>query len=372
MLRKPLFRFGIALFIIFCIMFAVIQLKLIIVPFLAGYIFHFALKPFVNILNQRGIRHRTSVVIVFIVAFCLLGGFLKLFVPAIISEFHGIQANIPTYSQELTQKFGALEDTFFGEKSGLGTAFNGNDADFKVLITEYISGFLITFLKQLPGIVISSLPLFLFVFIIPFATFFFLLDEYKIKKVLIDHVPNRYFETTLNLMHSLNRQFGLLLGGMLVTVLLMSTIISLLLWMIGIDYPIILGIFAGVSNLIPYAGPVVGTFAGFIISLMTGAPNSMYLYVVLVFVAANLIENIFIQPIIYARAANLHPLIVIFLVLSGSRFGGIVGMLAAVPVASLLQVTVKILYKELARPARPDFNQYKDIVLPIWDQQSAE
>ncbi len=360
MLKKPFIRFAISLIVVGIILFAVLELRAIIMPFLVGYIFHFALKPFVNFFSRRGMKHRLSVTVVFLSAFLIAAVFFKLFIPAIISEFHDIQDNIPVYSQELEDKIAVLENSL---PEGISSFFPSDapDGETDSFIKKYISGYFIDVLKKLPGLVLSYLPFFLYLFIIPFATFFFLLDEYKIKKAFIDNVPNMYFETSLNLMHSLNRQFGLLLGGMLITVTLMSFIISVLLYFIGLDFPIIVGIFSGVANLIPYAGPVVGTFSGFIVALMTGAPNSMYLYVILIFVAANLIENVFIQPIIYAKAANIHPLMVIFLVLGGSRYGGIIGMLVAVPIASLLQVTVRILYREVARPSRPDFSLYRDI-----------
>ena len=63
---------------------------------------------------------------------------------------------------------------------------------------------------------------------------------------------------------------------------------------------------------------------------------------------------------VLARAANLHPLLVIFLVLAGSKIGGILGMLLAVPLVSLIQVVINILYNEITRPVRPDFSKYTD------------
>ena len=139
-------------------------------------------------------------------------------------------------------------------------------------------------------------------------------------------------------------------------------IISLLssagLWMIDLEYPIIVGIFAGLSNLIPYFGPIVGTVAAFLVAIMTSMPPIYFVKIIFVFLAVNLIDNDFVQPIVMARAANLPPLIVIFLVLLGSHLGGIIGMLIAVPLASLLQVILKIIIVEIKRPRRTDFSKY--------------
>lgn len=180
-------------------------------------------------------------------------------------------------------------------------------------------------------------------------------------KKLIGLVPNRYFEISLKIIRSLHKQFGMLLMGMLIDAIIVTLMASAGLWMIGLNYPIIVGLFAGVTNLIPYFGPVVGTIMAFIVAIVTGSPPIIFLYIILVFIVVNLLENVFVQPLIFSKAANLHPLSIIFLVLAGSKLAGLLGMLLAVPLASLFQVVVKILYNELMRPIRPDFTQYVDV-----------
>ncbi len=361
---RILLRISVFVAIILAVLFAFFKLAAILFPFVIAYILHFALKPFVNNLEQRGIKHFTAVVSVFSVFFLVFALFSYLFVPAIVGEFMSIQDNIPEYSRSLSTKLSSLENSFLGEFDSFYSNFNGNQKnEVRNLISSFFSDAVPRLLKKLPSLIIGLLPIFLYILVIPFATFFFLLDEYRIKKLFIGMVPNRYFEVTLNLVYSLNRQFGWLLRGMLITAVIMSAIISFLLWFIELEYPIIVGIFSGLSNLIPYAGPVVGVFASFLVALVTGAPNITYLYIILVFVLANLIENIFVQPLVLAKAANLHPLLVIFIVLLGSNFGGILGMLLAVPVASLLQVVIRILYSELKRPIRPDFSKFSDVEL---------
>ena len=143
--------------------------------------------------------------------------------------------------------------------------------------------------------------------------------------------------------------------------IIISTLASSGLWLIGLEYPILVGIFAGLANLIPYFGPVAGTIAAFIVAIVTGAPPVFFLYIIFVFLVVNVMDNVLVQPLVLARAANLHPLVVIFLVLTGSKLGGILGMLLAVPTASLLQVVLIILYEELRRPIRTDFSNYVDI-----------
>lgn len=360
MFKKPWIRFFAATVALILFLFVFYELRVILLPFLIGYILHYALKPFVNFLSQRGVKHTLAVVIVFFIFFGIVALLLNFLVPAVFSELSGIQDNLSSYKNALIEKISFLGNTMLGSLTSVVSSSDTGQVDTQSMLSSYLSNYFSQFARKLPSFVISMIPFLLYIFIIPFATFFFLLDEYRIKNLFISRVPNRYFETTLNLFYSLNRQFGWLLRGMLTSMILMSVIISFQLWLIDLDYPILVGIFSGMANLIPYAGPIVGIFSAFLVAIMTGAPNVMYLYIVLVFLIANSIDNIFIQPIIMARAANLHPLVVIFLVLIGSKYGGMLGMLVAVPLASLLQVVLKIIYHEISRPQRPDFSQYRD------------
>ena len=93
--------------------------------------------------------------------------------------------------------------------------------------------------------------LIIYAIVIPFAVFFFLYDEQKIKTSLISSVPNKYFETMLDVVYSLNRQFGLILYGMAINVFIFSILASFGLWLIDLNYPVFVGIIGGISNLIP-------------------------------------------------------------------------------------------------------------------------
>ncbi|MBT4482512.1 MAG: AI-2E family transporter [Candidatus Latescibacteria bacterium] len=354
---KILLRFAIVLAIIAVILFLFFRFTLIVMSFLVAYIFHFALKPFVNILEQKGLNHSSAVTAVFIVCFGIFAIFLRLFIPAVATEILSIQDNFSVYRDSLNENISWIEKSFLGK---VAEQLSSGDYNLQEKIGTYISNTLLDFARKAPGMLFSILPLFLYIFIIPFATFFFLLHEVRMKKKLINLVPNQYFEITLNLIYNLNLQFGLLLRGMLLTALIISVIASIGLWIIDIEYHILVGLFSGISNLIPFVGPIVGTIAACCVSLMTGMPSIYFLYIILIFLIVNLIDNVLVQPIVFARAANLHPLMVILLVLLGSQIAGIIGMLVAVPLVSLLSVVFRIFYESLNRPVKPPFSEYRD------------
>ncbi len=328
----------------------------VLAPFLASYILYFVLKPTVNFLEKRGLGHTPAALIVF---FCAFGGvllILVLFVPAFIKEFIVIRDNLDDYSRSFGV-FGTRIKTFLAGLSSSSSSISPG-TDYYSILEKNLKGVLLYIVQRIPSI-LSSVALYCMV--IPFATFFLLLDEQRISKRMIGLVPNRYFEVTLNLMYNLNRQFGLILRGMFISVSIVSMLSSFGLWLIDLPFPIIIGVFAGVSNLIPYAGPVVGIAAAFVAAVMTGSPPEMYISIVIVFIIVQLIDNALVSPIVMAKSANLHPLLVLLLVIFGSSFGGVAGMFLIVPVVSLCRVAFVTLWVELTRPPRPDFSLFKDV-----------
>jgi predicted PurR-regulated permease PerM len=105
----------------------------------------------------------------------------------------------------------------------------------------------------------------------------------------------------------------------------------------------------------------VGIASAFVAAAMTGSPSEMYISIVIVFAIVQIIDNALVYPIVMAKSSNLHPLVVLFLVIFGSTFGGVVGMFLVVPVVSLCRVAFVTLWAELTRPPRPDFSTFRDV-----------
>ncbi len=346
------------IFIVFALVIG-FYLRLILAPFIIAYILQFPLRPFVNMLKQRGVKHSAAVSIVFISTLLLIMIFLSILIPAVASELSNIQGNIENYSGILIKKYDEIQEKLL-DPTGPFKSLLGNESLIDEF-TTYIKSSLLFFIQNIPKKIFNILPLVLYIVVIPFATFFFLLDARRIKERFIRLIPNRYFEISLSILHSLHKQFSLILLGMLTSAVIISILASAGLRIIGLEYPILVGVFTGMANLIPYFGPIVGIVAASLVAVVTGSPPIFFLSIVLIFILVNLLDNVLVQPMVLARAANLHPLIVIFLVLTGSKIGGILEMLLAVPVASLLRVIIIILFNELKRPVRPDFSQYVDI-----------
>jgi len=204
-------------------------------------------------------------------------------------------------------------------------------------------------LKETPALLGSVLSGMTFLIIVPLVLFFLLAEGRSIKRSLIEVIPNQYFEMVLNLLHRIDQQLGGYIRGMVMSVVIVSLLSILGLRIIGLRDYLVVGTIAGVSNIIPYLGPLIGILAGTIAAILQYSTLgwATILPVVIVFLTVQLLDNVFVQPVVVARSVNLHPLIVIFVVLVGSQMFGAIGMLLAVPLTAVLKVSVQTVYESL-------------------------
>jgi len=188
-----------------------------------------------------------------------------------------------------------------------------------------------------------------FVVIVPFVAFFFLKEGHRITRNLIELVPNAYFELCLNLLHQINGQIGGYIRGQILATSVVATLAVSGLFLIDMPYALPLGLLAGLANMIPFLGPLIGIISASIVALATGGGVAVVGKVVIVFLIIQMVDNVLIQPTVVAKSVEMHPLVVLFVVMVGSQLMGIVGMLIAVPVTGIIKVSTQTIYQGVKR-----------------------
>ena len=214
------------------------------------------------------------------------------------------------------------------------------DLNLQSRITDAVSQLTNSFFMIL-GSVVSLVTTLI---IIPFAVFFLLKDGPGMMKHSFSMIPNRYFEMSLNIVYKIDQQLGGYLRGQFFDALIVGILAIIALWILDVNYFVLIGIFAGLSNMIPYVGPMVGGSAAVLVVLMTGGSGITMLMVVAAFLIIQLADNVLIQPLVVARSVDMHPLLIIFSVIIGGQFFGILGMLLAVPATGIIKVLISELY----------------------------
>ncbi|TVQ65587.1 MAG: AI-2E family transporter [Balneolaceae bacterium] len=193
------------------------------------------------------------------------------------------------------------------------------------------------FLTNLIGLFTNLFAAFL---IIPFATFFFLKDGYKIRRDLLKMVPNKYFETALSLIDKIESRLGYYFRSVLIQCTLVGVVSWITLSVAGLNSAGPVGLTIGIANTIPYFGPVIGYLLSIIISIVETGDFSLVIPVILAVMIAQILDNVVLQPLIFSKSADMHPVAILFIVMIGAQTAGVLGMLVAIPIATIIKITI--------------------------------
>ena len=117
--------------------------------------------------------------------------------------------------------------------------------------------------------------------------------------------------------------------------------------MFGVEYALLLAVVAGIVNIIPYLGPIIGAIPALVVFYFQTTSVESVFYLALTFVVVQLFDNMILKPVIYSQSVDLHPLLVFVSLIIGGMFAGVWGLILAVPIAGILSVLFGLLYREI-------------------------
>lgn len=290
-----------------------------------------AINPLVEWLQNKGLRRRgLAVAIAFSAVLLALVAFVAVFVPILIEQIGNFIDAVPGYVRDLTKgegRLGFLErDYQVVEK--VEKAIKDNSAG-KVIGASNVA---LSLTKGVLSAIVAAIT-------ITFMTLFMLLEGPS----WVDRFFSLFSEKTAQRWRSVGRDVYRTVGGYVAGNILISliagTLATIVLWVLGVPYPVPLGLLVALLDLIPLAGATVAALIITGIAFTTGVWVGVI--VLVYFVIYQQLENQLLQPLIYGKTVQLSPLAVLIAVLIGAKLGGIVGALAAIPVAGAIQIVLR-------------------------------
>jgi predicted PurR-regulated permease PerM len=182
-----------------------------------------------------------------------------------------------------------------------------------------------------------------------FICFFFLREQGLFDNILAAAVPEGYEEQTRQAVSQTSELLIRYFIGILTQVTIITLFVSIALSILGVKNALLIGFFAGFMNIIPYLGPIFGASLGVMITISSNLDVSFYhelvpllTKVMIVFAIIQLLDNIVLQPNIFSKSVKAHPLEIFIIVLVGAKLGGILGMVLAIPLYTVLRVVGKV------------------------------
>ncbi|NNF56835.1 MAG: AI-2E family transporter [Rhodothermaceae bacterium] len=302
----------------------------LVVLVLIATVLAYLLFPLVNALERRGLRRTAATSVVFFSLSVVLGLVAWLTVPLVIAQATEWQARwadgrlfalIDRIETDLASHLPFLEPGALGLAEAARETVEGSNA-------------------HLLGYASSALEIVGNLVIVPFVLFFLLRDGVSLQKRLVALVPNRYFEFAMGVLYKIDAHLGGYLRGQSLVALFVGLLTTIGLGLIGVDYYLVLGLFTGVANFIPYVGFIISAVLTLLVSVVTTGGIGQVFGIIAVFAVVQTFENVVLQPWITARNVSLHPVVVLLAILLGGRVGGVLGMALAVPAAAITKVIV--------------------------------
>ena len=288
-----------------------------------------ALNPAVEFFQRRGLARRGLAAAVTLLL--AIGGIValgSLFVPTLVNEGRGFAEALPGYVNDVSEgrgPLGRLAERYQLEQR-VREAVEGGGGVGQIL---GLSGTAIAVTKSVLTFIVAVVT-------IVFMTFFMLLEGPKWMERFYGLLPDASREKWRKIGHDIYLTVGGYVSGNLVISLIAGIASTVVLMIMGVPYAVALGVLVGILDLIPLAG---ATLAAIIVSTVAFIDSIQAGIVVLIFfVVYQQVENHVLQPLVYSRTVQLSPLAILIAVLIGAKIAGILGALAAIPVAGTIQV----------------------------------
>jgi len=274
--------------------------------------------------------------------------FFRVMIPLVVNQFNelgsvDVQAMVNSFSQPLDELQAFIHEYL---------PSSAKDFSLKEFVTNKITNvfsvsMVASFFSSTANLIMS---LFVALFSISFITFFFLKDDTLFYKGIIILFPEKYEEQLSRALSSINVLLRRYFVGILIESTAIMTLDTIGLTLIGIKFEtaIVVGLIAGILNVVPYVGPLVGTIIGTLIGLATNLDVALTtqllpltIWMLVVFLTTQLIDNVVFQPLIYGNSVKAHPLEIFIVLLIAGSVAGILGMLLAIPCYTVIRVFAK-------------------------------
>lgn len=289
-----------------------------------------ALNPAVGWLQRHGVKRRgAAAAVTFLLALAFLAAIGFAFVPTLVNQVNDFVQKVPDYAHDITTgrgRLGFLETKYHIQERIEAAVKNGGTA--KVL---GFSGVALSVAKGVVSIVVATLT-------ITFMTFFMLLEGPTWVERFFGLMSDRSQARWRKNADAIYRTVGGYVTGNLLISLIAGTLTTLVLLIMGVPYAVALGLIVAILDLIPLAGATIAAILIGTVAFLHSIPAGIV--VVVFFVVYQQVENHLLQPIVYGRTVQLSPLTVLVSILIGAELAGVLGALAAIPVAGAIQVLI--------------------------------
>jgi len=326
------------------------KIKLVVIILIAATFFAYLIYPAVFWFQRRRLPRWAAITVVYLVVAVVIGAGLAYMGPVVTDEAQRLGADTP-------QLLAETRDAIVNANNNLLATIPEAARQSAVASLDNIVSQLQTVAADFAGQALrfaASLAAFMTaVILVPLLAFYILLDLDRLREMIVDLFPARHRERTLAVLADIDVVVGGFIRGQLIVGAIVGGLVTVLLLIFKIKYALLIGVFAGVADLVPYVGAIAGAVPAVLLELFNAGPV-WALTLIAAFALLYELEGHIIAPAVVGQRVGLTPLMVIIAILIGAELGGIGGMFLAVPIVGIIRVLLRrFIRPQVVVPTQP-------------------
>ena len=304
----------------------------VLTPLFIGFVIAWFFNPLVNKISGKGVPKVVGALIIYLVLILLIIMFIKVFIPVLYKQLNDLIVTLPEIINKITKVFDDIMVRFSMKgidlsdvRNNLFNSINNITLKFTTSVPKHVISFILSFFSGL-GVLLISLV----------VGIYMLIDFDHITNHFIKLIPEKYQKDISILIEKIGQEVRKTVNGTILVALMVLVCDTIAFSIIGLESPLLFGVFCGLTDLIPYIGPYIGGSAAVIVGFSQNTKIGLAILIACVIV--QLVENYILQPIVMSKAIELHPVTIIIGLLLFGHFFGIIGMIIATPILALLKV----------------------------------
>lgn len=319
----------------------IVLVETIALPVVLTGVVYYLLNPIVDFLERKNVKRIYSILLLYIVIIGLITISIVSVIPLLREQIMSLVDNFPRYVHIVEDQIKQLIGSQFFNQ--VQQTLNINLTDFASKLSDQATTILNstftgvgTFIGAVTEVVISIVT-------VPFILFYLLKDGKKLPLFILKFVPVRLREQTYEMMSEMNHRLSSYIRGQIIVSFCIGCLLFIGYMIIGLEYASLLALVAACTSIVPYLGPTIAITPAIIIALVTSP--FMLVKLIIVWTVVQLFEGKFISPQIMGKNLHIHPVTIIFVLLTAAKLFGVIGVILAIPGYAVIKVVVTHLFE---------------------------
>ncbi|CAM4192830.1 hypothetical protein AT575_04525 [Streptococcus penaeicida] len=315
-------------------------LTILMLPLVISTLLYYLTKPLVDRIEALGPNRTVSIFIVFSLILLMLIWAFSGLIPMISQQTTTFISDLPKYVETVNKEANKLLEndwlvSYRSELQSMLTNVSKKALDYAESFSKNALDWVGTFASAIARIAVS-------IIISPFIVFYFLRDSGKMKDGLVNVLPTRLRIPIARVLGDINKQLSGYVQGQVTVAIIVGFMFAIMFSMVGLKYSITFAIVAGFLNMVPYLGSFLAMVPVIIMAMVQGP--LMLVKVLMVFTVEQTIEGRFVTPLVLGNKLSIHPITIMFLLLTSGAMFGVWGVFLVIPIYASLKVVVKELF----------------------------